>query len=98
MFHVSIQNACCLKTTLLSKVVDEPRVFIVCVLVPGAVTLNHSNPAAAQVVMERMSHPESFVFLKFPAGMKSAYILRDVAGEKSVLLPLDLLLQTLAVV
>ena len=61
-------------------------------------TLDQPDAATAKIVTERMSQPERFVFLRLPTRMKPADIIRDVASEESVLLSLNLLLQTLAVI
>ena len=63
-----------------------------------AATLHESDAAAAKIVIERMSQAERFVFLQLPTRMNPVDIVRDVSGQDSVFLSMNLLLQTLAVI
>jgi len=96
------------QTDAVERLLENPRVFVELparevvaetgIVMILAATLHESDPAATKIVIERMSRAERFVFLQLPTRLKPADIVRDVSGEESVFLPLNFLLQTLAVV
>ena len=51
-----------------------------------------TNSSASQIVMEGMGQPNRFIFKRFPASMKAAYVIRYISSEKPVFSPLDFLL------
>ena len=70
-----------------SKIVAEAGVLMI-----QATALAESDTAAAKVMMKRMGQTDRFVFFQLPTGMKTADVVGDVAGEKTVFPALDFLL------
>ena len=75
------------------------------VVVPLAGVLHASQPAVeqahtatAQVVMKRMRQADGFVLHQFPTRVETADVIGEIARHKSVLAPLNFLLQALAVI
>ena len=59
---------------------------------------NEGCTTAAEIVMKRVCKPDGFVFVKFPTGVIPADIISHVPREEAVLLALDFLLESFAVV
>lgn len=72
------------------EVVSEASILVAAPATPG-----QPDAAAAKIMIEGVSQSERFVLLQLPACMKSADVIRDVAGREPVLSALNLLLQTL---
>ena len=61
-------------------------------------TLLESNPTTTKIVVERMSQTKCFSFLLIPTRIKTTHVIGDVPSQEPMLFPLDLLLQSLAII